>query len=70
MKKQEQEMSLTMVTTTFEKYQKGNMEDTFDFVGLYYYQKIKMEDLEKQREYLCYYAQVPVVHLFLSKSME
>lgn len=44
--------------------------DTYDFVGLAYLKHFTAAELEKQRDYIRYYTQVPVVHVFLRKSLE
>jgi hypothetical protein len=68
--KGKQELLLSVKTTTFADFQAGKKEDTYDFVGLAYLQQFTKEDLEKQRDYIRYYTQVPVVHVFLRKAME
>lgn len=68
--KGKQELLLSVKTTTFAEFEDGKMEDTYDFVGLAYLERFSKDTIEKQREYLRYYTQVPVVHVFLGKSME
>lgn len=64
-----QEMLLTVQTTTFGDFQAGDKADTYDFVGLAYLHQFTKDELDKQLEYLRYYTQVPVVHVFLGKAV-
>ena len=60
-----QEVLLSVKTTTFQQFKNGKKEDAYDFVGLAYLKQFAKNDLEEQKDFIHYYTQVPIVHVFL-----